>query len=148
MKFQKGQGLVEFALVLPFLMLVIFGLMYIGLVFSDYIALNNIAREAARDAALVSDTTYQSTQFQTVHDKYSSSDKRKLPNAMYTWDNMEITSDKDDNGAYRVKVTLTAQASNDSLQYVFNNILGGSLDTLTVDYYMYSEYEHKLEEED
>ena len=81
MKLQKGQGLVEFALILPFLMLVIFGLMYLGLMFSDYIALNNIAREAARKATVVTTETYRSDpEFNNIKSTFSNKD---LPSSMY-----------------------------------------------------------------
>ena len=33
---QKGQALVEFALIIPFFLLLIFGLIYSGLLFHDY----------------------------------------------------------------------------------------------------------------
>ena len=44
----RGQGLVEFALVLPVLILVIFGVLELGRAFFAYIAITNAAREGAR----------------------------------------------------------------------------------------------------
>lgn len=52
MKKQKGQTLVEFTLVLPFFLLLIFGLIYSGMLFYDYSTLSNIARSAARERAI------------------------------------------------------------------------------------------------
>ena len=52
MKKQKGQSLVEFALVVPLFLLLIFGLIYSGMLFHDYTSLSNIARSAAREAAI------------------------------------------------------------------------------------------------
>ena len=93
MRYQRGQGLIEFALVLPFLLVIIFGLFYAGMLFSDYIALNNLARQAARDASLVTSETYTESQYDTVYNKFineakSSADPKKyyLPNSLYTWD--------------------------------------------------------------
>ena len=52
MKKQKGQVLVEFALVLPFFLLLIFGIIYSGMLFYDYSTLSNVARSAARERAI------------------------------------------------------------------------------------------------
>ena len=49
---QKGQSLVEFTLVLPFFLLLIFCLIYTGMLFYDYSTLSNIARTAARERAI------------------------------------------------------------------------------------------------
>ena len=52
MKKQKGQSLVEFTLVLPFFLLLIFGLIYSGMLFYDYSTLSNMARSVARERAI------------------------------------------------------------------------------------------------
>ena len=52
MQNRKGQSLVEFALVFPFFLLAIYGILYFGFVFADYITLNDIARSTARTASL------------------------------------------------------------------------------------------------
>lgn len=49
---QAGQNLVEFALVLPVLLMICLGILDLGRSFYTYIALTNAAREAARYAAL------------------------------------------------------------------------------------------------
>lgn len=51
-RFQKGQSIVEFAIVLPFFFLLLFGVIYFGMLFSDYISLNNAARSSAREAEI------------------------------------------------------------------------------------------------
>lgn len=53
MKKQKGQVIVEFALLLPLFIVLLFGIIYCGMLFYDYISLSNIARSAAREAAIV-----------------------------------------------------------------------------------------------
>lgn len=58
MKKQKGQSLVEFALVVPLFLLLIFGLIYSGMLFHDYTSLSNIARSAAREAAITTGNDY------------------------------------------------------------------------------------------
>ena len=56
MKKQKGQTLVEFTLILPFFLLLIFGLIYSGMLFYDYSTLSNMARSAARERAITPTT--------------------------------------------------------------------------------------------
>ena len=60
MKRQKGQVIVEFALILPFLLLFICGIIYSGMLFHDYSSLSNIARSAAREAAIMQSEDYSS----------------------------------------------------------------------------------------
>ena len=53
----RGQSLVEFALVLPLLLVLLFGIIEFGLVFKDVLAINQAAREGARAAAVGSTTS-------------------------------------------------------------------------------------------
>lgn len=55
MKKQRGQVIIEFALILPLFLLMIFGLFYSGMLFYDYSTLSNVARSAARETAISSD---------------------------------------------------------------------------------------------
>ena len=48
---ERGQSLTEFALVLPLLMLVLFGIIQFGIVFNNYISLTDAVRSGARKAA-------------------------------------------------------------------------------------------------
>lgn len=50
--YKTGQSLVEFALIVPLLVAVLFGIIQLGLIFSLYISLTNSAREAARAGAI------------------------------------------------------------------------------------------------
>jgi len=50
MKMRRGQGIVEFALILPVLLLVILGLMEAAFVIQGYLTVQHAAREAARFA--------------------------------------------------------------------------------------------------
>ena len=47
-RIQAGAEIVEFAVILPFLLLVMFGIMEFGLVFYDKALITNASREAAR----------------------------------------------------------------------------------------------------
>ena len=45
---RKGQSLLEFAMVFPFFLLALYGILYFGFLFADYVTLNDIARSTAR----------------------------------------------------------------------------------------------------
>ena len=52
MHFQKGQSIVEFALVLPLFLFMVLGIIYFSMCFADYYRLNQIAGDCAREASL------------------------------------------------------------------------------------------------
>lgn len=52
MKSEKGQSLVEFALVLPVLLLLLFGIVDFGRIFHIYLTMDHAGREAARAASI------------------------------------------------------------------------------------------------
>ncbi len=52
---ERGQALVEFALVLPVLAILILGIVQLGLVFHDYLSLTDAVRTGARQAAITHD---------------------------------------------------------------------------------------------
>ena len=58
MKRHKGQVIVEFALILPLFLLIMYGIIYSGMMFHDYSTLSNIARASAREAALSDPSKY------------------------------------------------------------------------------------------
>ena len=45
---EKGAAAVEFVLVLPILVVLVFGIIYFGTIFNDYIAVSHAARDGAR----------------------------------------------------------------------------------------------------
>ncbi|MEN6328104.1 MAG: TadE family protein [Syntrophomonas sp.] len=49
---EEGQSLVEFAMVLPLLLLLLMGIIEFGRIISAYMVINNLAREGARFAAV------------------------------------------------------------------------------------------------
>lgn len=63
-KNEKGQSLVEFALILPLLLLLIMGIIQFGLVFLGYISVSNAAREGARVGIV--QTTYSQAQSKAI----------------------------------------------------------------------------------
>jgi len=45
---EKGQSLVEFAIILPFLLLLLMGILEFGIMLNSYLTIHNAAREGAR----------------------------------------------------------------------------------------------------
>ncbi|KOA19235.1 TadE-like protein [Clostridium homopropionicum DSM 5847] len=54
-KNQKGQALVEFAIVLPILLMLVMGIIQFGMMLNSYLAIENASREGAR-AGIVGST--------------------------------------------------------------------------------------------
>lgn len=57
MRKQKGQSLVEFALIVPLFFAMCFGMIYGGIMFLDYLQFNNAARVVAREISLMTNST-------------------------------------------------------------------------------------------
>ncbi|MDP4092184.1 MAG: TadE/TadG family type IV pilus assembly protein [Bacillota bacterium] len=51
-KSQKGQSLVEMALILPILLILVMGIIDFGLLFGNYMTIDNASREGARNAVV------------------------------------------------------------------------------------------------
>lgn len=69
---RRGQALVEFALVLPILMLILLSIMQLGFLFSGHIGMINGVREAARYGSLAQTTDSTSTANRTAVRTYMS----------------------------------------------------------------------------
>jgi len=54
-KNEKGASAVEFALILPILIMLVFGIFQFGIAYNNYITITHAAREGARRAAVVLD---------------------------------------------------------------------------------------------
>lgn len=149
MKGQKGQGILEFAIILPLFLLLSIGAIFFGMMFADYVTINSIASRAAREASLMRKEHYQSRTsensstivgYEPIRQKFSS---QTLPAGIYTWDyssanDFSLSYDADNQAAL---VTITARINKDSGFYpaVSNLLEGSALETLTVTYRMFSE---------
>jgi Flp pilus assembly protein TadG len=72
---QRGQSIVELALLLPILLLLFIGIFEFGRVMNAYLVVNNASREGARNAAL-GGTTLQSVQH--IEDAFSGFDTDRV----------------------------------------------------------------------
>lgn len=89
---QRGQTLIEFALVFPVLALLLFGIIQFGFLYGGQIGLVNAAREAARYAAVLQTASaITATGFQTQ--TYNELTSRMLPRSVpgYRADNLVTT---------------------------------------------------------
>lgn len=103
MRKQKGQSLVEFALVIPFFLLLIFGLIYSGMLFHDYTSISNMARSAAREAAVTDGVDYSAIQ------NFYSQQNRSTLTSLYAQQSFNVTTGSDDNEVYvRIHMVRTA----------------------------------------
>ncbi len=114
---QKGQGVIEFALVLPLLMLIIMGMCYFGMAFSDYLMLNETARSAAGEAA-VSDC--KTDTLQDIEDSYN--ENMYMPFKFFTAD-VAIKANK---STKNIEVTVNYQLSQGTwLGRIMTNMTAG-----------------------
>lgn len=72
---ERGASAVEFALVMPLLLMILFGMITTGLAFSDHLSATNAVREGARygAAADISDSTWASSVQDRVKHTYFNS---------------------------------------------------------------------------
>ena len=68
---QEGSNLVEFALVLPLLLILVMGIVEVGLVIYDKAVITNAAREGARAGIVFRDPRMQLGEIQTVVQNYA-----------------------------------------------------------------------------
>ncbi len=126
MRKQRGQAVVEFALVLPFFLMLCFGIIFGGLLFSDYMTLSNLARESARAASIEGNDHYDAIE-------QAGTSQRLLTN-LYSLN--DITIEDGENSS--VKVTLNVSR---------NSFLGAGFvsymlpENYTIVYSMYKEYQ-------
>ena len=96
---QKGQAMVEFAFIVPFLIFLFLALVYGGILFMDYIQYNNAARAIARDAAFSSKTEFDDGDKETFKKKFNPL------TSLYTAELVAVTKDTD-NSTVTVKIEL------------------------------------------
>jgi Flp pilus assembly protein TadG len=84
---QEGQALVEFAFVVPVLLLLVLGIIQFGILFNNYITLTDAVRAGARQAA-VSRTLPNPTQVTSDRVRRSAAglDSNKLTVSVAVWD--------------------------------------------------------------
>ncbi len=145
-KSQKGQSIIEFALILPLFLLLLFGMIYFSMIMADYISLNNIARSSAREAAVTVEKSEVDAGYPTVKEKYKN---YKLPIDIYNWDvendfNIKNVKFNEKDGSTNVVVTINVSLNENGLMFadIVNALanIANKDTTLNITYTMYSEY--------
>lgn len=142
MKGQKAQGIVEFALVLPLFLLIVMGIIYFGLAFSDYLTMNNTVRSIAHEASLrQTDDAYRTVVVNNTRNM-------TLVNDVFIWqpdssngNNNDSLSVTFDSGTGNVVVQAHARFNrNSTIGNVFHNLMGQNMaDGIDIRYSMYSD---------
>lgn len=130
MKKQRGQAIVEFALVLPMFMMLLFFIFVSGFLFADYMTLSNVARSSAREAALGGD-------YDTIVEKYANTKLLGNNNNLYTWDR-SISFSKDDDKEW-IKATITTELNKNFPGVGVVNYFSKLPDTYSIEYTMHNE---------
>jgi Flp pilus assembly protein TadG len=122
-KKRKGQALVEFALVLPFLILLVLGIMEFGWLTKNQLTIDNAAREGARSAALGKTTT-----------DITSVINNQTSTVPYSSTQLTITMKRDDNssGTNDYIYANTLKDTTDSNGNSVNDAPAGSMIKVTV----------------
>ena len=104
---QKGQVLVEFALVLYFFLMLVFGVIYSGMLFYDYNTLSNTARTVARERAL----TGPEVTNEKILERYVKDGKfvYGMTTSLYQPDNPPITIETTDNDDIIVTISMSIE---------------------------------------
>ena len=82
MKRQHGQSAVEFALIAPIIFLMVFGMIYSGIMFMEYLHYSNAVRTAAREIA-VTEKTYRLNTIKAKKKWLEDIYKEEVPGKLY-----------------------------------------------------------------
>lgn len=119
MKKENGQAMVEFALVLPILLLFIGGIIDFGWIFHNQILVNNATREEARDIAIHYYTVKDDPDLET---DTAANIKNKVGPVITSPSVSEIVAVPDGKEGYKVTVSFTGQMK--VLTPILSTILG------------------------
>lgn len=141
-KTQKAQGIVEFALVLPLFLLLVMGVIYFGMAFSDYLTMSNSVRSIAHDASL------RQTEADYRNVVINNTRNLSFANDVFIWQpdtkdgqNNKYLSVEFENSSRNVVVTAHADFNKKSaIANAFNNLMGKKIGNgINIRYSMYSD---------
>ncbi len=152
MKRQKGQDIVEFALLLPIFLLVLCGIIYCGFMFGDYQTVQGIVRNAAREAAVVGHYPESADPLQSKIDNYKIIaakynkilKEQNVITHLYVPDSngvqVEATNDKNEKPENSVHAKLRLELTKSDVSFVnyIQNVVGMPTD-YEVSCFMYDE---------
>lgn len=97
MKRHKGQVVVEFALILPLFLLIMYGIIYSGMMFHDYVTLSNIARSGAREAAITGGPA-TTGRYTSIEERYENQIENLMTSFYVKGNPAVVIQDTSDNG--------------------------------------------------
>ena len=133
MKRDKGQGLVEFAFAFPFVIMLIFGIIYCGMMFYDYSTLSNLARSSTREAA-ISQQFRPGERYTEIEEHYKT-EKINLTTSLYETDGADYFKIEEDQRGY-ITTTISMKLPNQT-SYVMHLVLP---DRYVIRYHMRKEF--------
>lgn len=145
---ERGQDVIEFALVMPFLLMFLFGIAYIGFLFSDYLTLNNLARSSAREASITAQQSYGDGKnavpiqaaYDQVRNKYVQQAEKSQHMYEITDDGYTIQPVMESGQVHDVRVTITARMKDDnSAIHAIKNFIPESVRKFQIQYQMLQE---------
>lgn len=142
MKFEKGQGIIEFALILPLFLLLVWGIIYFGFLFSDYLTMSQLARSSAREAAISAvGKKNKNESYNEVRNKYAIKYNGLVNTSLYKFNPLDDNcfSIKEDKENVKVTVQANLNKEDSSLGKAFNILLGSVAPKIEINYYMYQE---------
>lgn len=125
MKSQKGQSLVETALILPIILMILFGITDFGRIFHAYLTLDHAGREAARVATVGSTLGTIQTKITNATDTLESNtpgDPKKVGQTIYFGTSVVTDSTTTPTSGDEVKIELTYKV--DFLTPIISQIVG------------------------
>lgn len=155
---QKGQDIIEFALLLPLFMLLLYGMMYASFFYGDYMTISGIVRNAAREAAVAGETDEENVDemgnvvnnYDVIRDVYVNVlNNTQMTTHLYAFQGMTIThvgaNPTDGAPANSVKVVAHMKLTDDVLliRAMQNRGMNFILDGYDIEYYMYDETTNK-----
>lgn len=109
---QRGQAMVEFAFIVPFLIVLFLALVYGGLLFMDYIQYNNAARAIARAAAFEAAGFEEGKNFDDSDKAKFAAEKFNPLTSLYTAEISDLKMNKSPDGS-TVSVTIKLTRNKD-----------------------------------
>ncbi|MGN7297719.1 TadE/TadG family type IV pilus assembly protein [Ferdinandcohnia sp. SAFN-114] len=125
MKSQKGQSLVETALILPIILMILFGITDFGRIFHAYLTLDHAGREAARVATVGSDLGTIQTTISNATDTLESDDPsnpKMVGKTVYFGSTVVTDASATPTSGEEVKIELTYEV--DFLTPIIGQIIG------------------------
>jgi Flp pilus assembly protein TadG len=122
---QEGASTVEFAMIVPFLLVMLFGIMEFGLLLYDKAVITNASREAARSGIVYKNPKLTNTEIKTVAVTYASNYLMSSSNVKLRSSDVNVLSADTISGT-PLTVTVTYPYTFFVFGNLFNAYMGGS----------------------